>query len=51
MVITRKIELLFQERSKVRQTELWEYLRKLNYDVFLAANHIINHQFFNSIYN
>jgi IS605 OrfB family transposase len=51
VVITRKIELLFQERSKARQTELWDYLRRLNYDVFLAANHIVNHQFFNSIYN
>jgi IS605 OrfB family transposase len=51
MVITRKIELLFQERSKARQTELWNYLCKLNYDVFLAANHIVNHQFFNNVYN
>lgn len=50
MIITRKIQLLFNEPEKTKRDELWSFLRKLNDDVFHAANMIVNHQFFNEIY-
>jgi small-conductance mechanosensitive channel len=50
MIITRKIQLLFNEPDKEKRAELWTFLRKLNDDVFHAANMIVNHQFFNEIY-
>jgi putative transposase len=50
MIITRKIQLLFNEPDKDKRAELWTFLRKLNDDVFHAANMIVNHQFFNEIY-
>lgn len=51
MIITRKIQLTFTITNRAYSTELWGFLKKLNEDVFQAANHIVNHQYFNEIYN
>lgn len=50
MIITRKIELEFPVKNRNSQNEMWSFLHKLNDDVFHAANHIVNHQYFNYIY-
>lgn len=51
MILTRKIQLDFTITNRKYSTELWGFLKKLNEDVFQAANHIVNHQYFNEIYN
>ena len=50
MLITRKIELWVQNEDKAKRSEVWAYLRKLNNDVFRAANLIITNQHFNDFF-
>jgi hypothetical protein len=47
MLITRKIELWVDGEDKAKRSEVWSYLRKLNTDVFHAANLIVSNQYFN----
>jgi putative transposase len=51
MIINRKIQLDFTITNRAYSTETLGFLKKLNEDVFQAANHIVNHQYFNELYN
>ena len=46
MNITRKIEIAVIAESKEEKDKVWAFLRKLNSDIFRAANQIISDQFF-----
>lgn len=50
MIITRKIQLLIDEEDKEKYKDVWRYLRKLNDEVFKAANLVVSNKYFNDAF-